>query len=90
MHAVARAEPSDKITKPIQEILRRGSLPVVEIECLLADATYHTAQGSRADARAAALEAQARLDELAEHLADTDRAALRLHAWSRRIRAILK
>lgn len=90
LRALGETEPSAKITKPIQEILRRGSLPVVEIECLLADAAYHTAHDKRADARAAALEAQARLDELAEHLADTDRAALRLHAWSRRIRAILK
>jgi tetratricopeptide (TPR) repeat protein len=90
LRALGGAESSDKITRPIQEILNRGALAVVAIECLLADAAYHSANNQRADARADALEAQARLDELAEHLADTDRAALRLHAWSRRIRAILK
>jgi tetratricopeptide (TPR) repeat protein len=90
LRALGPTEPTDKIVKPIQEILDREDLALVEVERLLADARHHHRWRRRAEARGAALEAQARLDALAEALADTDRAALRLHPWSRHIRAILK
>ena len=90
LRAMGPSEPSSQILKPIHTIMHRENLRIVTVERLLADARHHERWQRTSDARSSALEAQAALDELSEHLSDTDRAALRLHPWSRHIRAILR
>lgn len=90
LRACGPTEPSDKIVKPIQGHLDREEFVVVDVERLLAEARHHHRWRRTSDARASALEAKAKVDDIAEKLTDTDRSALRLHPWSRHIRAILK
>jgi tetratricopeptide (TPR) repeat protein len=90
LRAQGPVEPSSKILKPIADIHERHPLLVVEIERLLADARHHAKWKRKAESREAALDAQAALDRMAEALSDTDRAAIRLHPWSRHVRALLK
>lgn len=90
LRAMGPSEPSHQILKPIKNIVQSEQLRAVRVECMLADARHHQRWRRTADARTSALEAQAALDELTEHLSDIDRAAMRLHPWSRHIRAILK
>lgn len=90
LRALGPAEPSRKLLKPLEAIMAREKLMVVQIEALLADARYHQRYRGRSMSREAALDAQAALDGIAERLSATDRAALRIHPWSRHIRAILK
>lgn len=90
LRALGAHESPDQLTKPIQTYLSREPLAVPQIAQTLAHAVHAHAHHRRAEARASALAAQSELDLLNEHLDDTDRAALRLHPWSRKIRMILK
>ncbi len=90
LRALADEESPTMLGKPIQAYLRRESCATVRVEQQLAAARHAHSRGQRSEARSAALEAQSQLDALAERLDDTDRAALRLHPWSRLIRTILK
>ena len=63
---------------------------VVRVEYVLADARYNLKQGDLSTARARYRKAAAVVNEIAGHLNDMDRAALRVHPWSREIRLALQ
>ncbi|MFK7931714.1 MAG: protein kinase [Myxococcota bacterium] len=90
LRAVGPTAPAQKLLKPVAAMQDREQLMVVRIESLIANGRYFEKNRRKAEARESALDAQAALDTIGEHLSATDRAALRIHPWSRHVRAILK
>lgn len=90
MRALAEVDSAELLGKPVHQYLTRADLAPLHIEQRIAAARHASAQGQRSAARSAALDAQGELDALSEHLDETDRAALRLHPWSRQIRTVLR
>ncbi len=64
-------------------------LPLFQLELLLARSGWHHSRGERGAAMISLRKAAIVLNRVASGLNDTDRAALRVHPWSRRIRAAL-
>jgi uncharacterized protein YukE len=63
---------------------------IVRLERLLASARWFGAQGDRARMLDCYRQSAANLNQIAAKLNDTDRAALRVHSWSMRIRQGLR
>lgn len=72
--------------RPLDDLLEREDLPVIALERLLAVARVARLDGQPAKAAKACRDAARVLNRLATRLSDTDRAALRVHPWSQRIR----
>ncbi|MEZ4316735.1 MAG: protein kinase [Myxococcota bacterium] len=87
---MAREIDPAEIFKPVAEILDGGLLPSVGLERTLAIGQWERQRGDRGAMAAAYRTAALSLNRLASQLNDTDRAALRVHPWSRRIRRGLR
>lgn len=79
-----------ELFKPVEKILARQPMILVRLEQLLAQARWFGARGDRERSSDAYRQAATALNRIAENLNDTDRAALRVHSWSMRIRQGLK
>ncbi len=79
-------EDPDRLFQPVQSWMDAGAPPALRLEELLARGAAARRAGQREACRAAHREAAMVLNRVATHLSDTDRAALRVHSWSRRIR----
>jgi tetratricopeptide (TPR) repeat protein len=80
----------DEIFKPVARLLDEEPMPLLKLERLLARGTWYRQQGDIERARHALREAAVLLNQVATGLSDTDRAALRVHPWSARIRRGLR
>lgn len=80
-----RVNPS-LIFQPVEGLLVEQRLVLVQLERLLATARWRAARKDRAGAREAYNEAASTLNRIATQLGETERAALRVHPWARRIR----
>ena len=76
--------------QPLRSWLDTTAPPLVRLEELLAQGATARRQGDRDAARQAHRAAAMVLNGVASKLNDTDRAALRVHSWSRRIRKGLR
>jgi tetratricopeptide (TPR) repeat protein len=76
------------VFRPVAKLLDAQAFLPARIEWLLARAAWHKVKGNPGD-RNAAQEAADAIALLRGALADTERAALRVHPWSRRLRAVL-
>ena len=74
------------VFKPVEELLESEPLPALKVELLLARAAWSRRQSAGRDTLTQYRDAARALNQLAAGLNDTDRAALRVHPWSRRIR----
>jgi tetratricopeptide (TPR) repeat protein len=88
--AFGREVDPEEIFKPVAELLETQPLPTLRLERLLAIGPWCRTRGDRGAMIAAYREAAQALNRLASTLNDTDRAALRVHPWSRRIRRGLR
>jgi len=79
-----------QIFAPVESLSADSSSTLVVLERLLARGRWHRRQGERALSRYLFREAAIVLNRIAASLNDTDRAALRVHSWSRRIRRGLR
>ncbi|MBX2804215.1 MAG: protein kinase [Myxococcales bacterium] len=77
--------PSD-IFRPVTRLVEEQPMRLLRLEQLLARGAWHREQGELERSRQAFREAAMVLNVLATSLNDTDRAALRVHPWSMRIR----
>ncbi len=75
--------------RPVAKLLDSQAFLPARIEHFLARATWLRARGDEAGSHEAAERANTVLSELVAGLADTERAALRVHPWSRRLRAVM-
>jgi tetratricopeptide (TPR) repeat protein len=73
----------------VEDLVTSRPLPLLKLEHLLATVAWHRKRDEREPGMAAVREAALVLNRLATGLNDTDRAALRVHPWSRRIRSAL-
>lgn len=80
----------EEIFKSVADLLDNGLLPSVGLQRILARGRWERRRGDRGAMNAAYREAALALNRLASSLNDTDRAALRVHPWSRRIRQGLR
>ena len=80
----------DEVFGPIQKWIDSGNTTLVRLEQLLAGGRWHRRRGERDLSRYVYREAAMVLNRIATRLNDTDRAALRVHSWSRRIRRGLR
>ena len=78
------------VFRPIQKLLDSGPPPLVLLEYRIAVSERAAAKGDRMTAKSAAQEALKLLQKVAEHLDETDRAALRVHPNARRLRLALR
>ncbi len=85
----ADADPSE-IFGPVDRWLDEVDVTLVHLERLLARGRWHRRNGRRDRSRYVYREAAMVLNRIAARLNDTDRAALRVHSWSRRIRRGLR
>ncbi len=76
----------DEIFRPIEAMLASQPLAPTRLEQLLARGAWLRSRGQRHEAQHALREAAMVLNRVAARLNDTDRAALRVHPWSRWIR----
>lgn len=83
---ITKDDDPGSIFRPIDALLEREDLPTIEIEVLLARARHARAIGDTQKVLTASREAAKAMNRLASRLEDTERAALRVHPWSRRIR----
>lgn len=74
--------------QPFQRLEKRP-LPAFQLERMLGEAHWSILRGERDVGVQRARDAAALLNRVAARLNDTDRAALRVHPWTRRIRAAL-
>lgn len=72
--------------RPLEELIDSEDVPVVRLQQLLAAAAAARHRGDRGAEAAACRQAARVLNQVASRLDDTDRAALRVHPWSQRIR----
>jgi len=79
-----------QIFAPVEPWITDSNDTLVSLERLLARGRWHRRQGERALSRYLYREAAIVLNRIAAGLNDTDRAALRVHSWSRRIRRGLR
>jgi tetratricopeptide (TPR) repeat protein len=86
----AREVSPDEIFKPLADVLEGDRLPPIQLERTLARGVWQRQQGDREAMAASYRSAAVALNSLATGLNDTDRAALRVHPWSRRIRRGLR
>lgn len=87
---MARESGPEDLFKPVAELLDGGRLPAVALERFLADGAWQRQRGDRGAMAKAYRDAAMALNRIASGLNDTDRAALRVHPWSRRIRRGLR
>ena len=80
----------NQVFSPVEKWIAEGSATLVHLEHLLARGRWHRRQGERDLSRYVYREAAKVLNRIATRLNDTDRAALRVHSWSRRIRRGLR
>jgi tetratricopeptide (TPR) repeat protein len=85
----AHADPA-RIFEPVRRLMRNEPVVIIQAEALLAEARWHRRHKRPKEARSACRAAATMLNELAASLNDTDRAALRVHPWSRQIRKGLR
>lgn len=88
--ALAEELPPSELFKPVETIVARQPMILIRLEQLLATARWHAAQGDRERSSDSYRMAATALNRIADNLNDTDRAALRVHPWSMRIRRGLK
>ena len=86
----AALEDPDDIFRPVDRLIREEPMVLLRLEQLLARGAWHNAQGEVEASRQAYREAAMVLNVLATSLSDTERAALRVHPWSSRIRQGLR
>ncbi len=86
----AREVSPDELFKPVAELLDAEGLPAIQLERTLARGIWERQQGDRGSMAETYRTAAVSLNRLASGLNDTDRAALRVHPWSRRIRRGLR
>ena len=79
-----------QIFAPVERWMGESHDTLASLERLLARGRWHRRQGDRALSRYLFREAAIVLNRIAAGLNDTDRAALRVHSWSRRIRRGLR
>lgn len=82
-------EPGDdveKLFKPVVGLVEEQDVPIFELELLLARTRAARLAGDAQGRVRASRDAARALNRLAGRLDDTDRAALRVHPWSKRIR----
>lgn len=84
--ALGRELPLDEAFRPMDAWLASDAPALVRLEELLARGLHLKVGGDPSAARDAYRQAAMILNRLATRLNDTDRAALRVHSWSRRIR----
>lgn len=82
----ARSVDPEHLFQPVTYLVESEPVAMLHLDVLLASATWFQAQGDEEGARDCHSEAARILDELAEHLNDTDRAALRVHPWTQWVR----
>lgn len=88
--ALAHLENPDDLFHPVRHLLEKEPVPVLRLEQLLARSVHANAHSDPRTAGHATREAAIVLNRMASALNDTDRAALRVHPWSRRIRKGLR
>jgi tetratricopeptide (TPR) repeat protein len=71
---------------PAAALMDTGAAPLLSLEAGIARATWHAARGEDEEAGLCWLAAAGAINEVAARLNDSDRAALRVHPWSRRVR----
>lgn len=74
------------IFNPVRGFLDQQPVPVMRLEEIIANATWHEKHGEAEHARSLWRDAAKALNGLGDKLNETDRAALRVHPWARQIR----
>ncbi|MCB9692883.1 MAG: protein kinase [Alphaproteobacteria bacterium] len=83
---IETSDDPDALFRPLDGLLEHEDLPIVELEVLLARARHARLSNNREVLFRSSRDAAKALNRLATRLDDTDRAALRVHPWSQRIR----
>lgn len=76
----------DALFAPLDALMHREPAQALRLECILAQREWHQHRGHALRAAQVAREAAMALNRIGSTLGHTDRAALRVHPWSRRIR----
>jgi len=84
-HAMAGQMDPDVIFEPIKWMLDEQPIAILRVEHLIARARWHRRHKQRSQSRDTFRQAATLLNSVADVLNDTDRAALRVHPWSRHI-----
>ncbi len=87
---LATRQDPQEIFRPVGRLLQEEPMALLRLEEQLARGEWHHARGAEEASRQAYREAAMVLNVLATSLNDTDRAALRVHPWSTRIRQGLR
>lgn len=90
LRALAPHDPPEMLVKPVARFLDSQDVIVLSIEHGLAEARFAQSHRRTVESRAYARQTSETLQALSHHLDETDKAALRLHPWSRQIRVILQ
>ena len=80
----------DEIFAPAMGAIKDQNALAVEVEMNLARARYQRATGKTKDTLITCRDVTRQVATISKHLADTERSALRVHPWPRRVRAVLK